>query len=128
MRKVRRRRSGNGAPPEGLIGENILKRHKHIFYRPPTGGSRSYVGGSIGGDVSGGNGGSVSNDYWDLDSSGITDPSQGAGIFANDPGITGSSDAQLKSGLPAGFGSGGLGTGPDLNNGLPYLINNPPQK
>ena len=45
----------------------------------------------------------ISDAYWDLDTSGISDPGQGAGNIPNDPGITGLSDAQLKSELPAGF-------------------------
>src|ERR1043166_9522133 len=59
------------------------------------------VGGAIGHDYARSDD-VLEADYWDLDTSGISDPSQGAGNIANDPGITGLSDAQLKSGLPAG--------------------------
>jgi hypothetical protein len=57
-------------------------------------------GGFVGFDASAS--GSFSDAYWDLDK-GIDDPSHGAGNVQNDPGITGLTDAQLKSGLPAGF-------------------------
>jgi hypothetical protein len=69
----------------------------------------------------------VSTSYWDLDTSEISDPSQGAGDPANDPGITGLTDAQLKAALPAGFSSTIWGQNAKINNGYPYLLANPPQ-
>lgn len=71
--------------------------------------------------------GGLSNDYWDLDTSGISDPSQGAGNLADDPGITGLSDAALKAALPAGFDPAIWGQDAGINNGYPYLLANPPQ-
>jgi hypothetical protein len=65
--------------------------------------------------------------YWDLDTSGIGNPAQGAGNIANDPGLTGLSDAQLKSGLPTGFDPSLWAQQSGTNNGYPYLIDNPPQ-
>jgi hypothetical protein len=65
--------------------------------------------------------------YWDTDTSGITNLSQGAGTPANDPGITGLTSAQLQSGLPAGFSPKIWAENPSINNGFPYLIANPPQ-
>ena len=38
----------------------------------------------------------MSADYWDLDTSGIADPSRGVGSPRNDPGVTGLSDAALE--------------------------------
>jgi len=38
----------------------------------------------------------------------------------------GLSDAQLKSGLPTGFDPTIWGHDPAINNGLPYLLHNPP--
>ena len=70
----------------------------------------------------------IGNSYWDLDTSGISDPSQGAGSPANDPGITGLTSAQLQSGLPSGFDPAVWARSPRINNGFPYLINNPPPK
>jgi hypothetical protein len=69
----------------------------------------------------------TSNLYWDLDTSGITDPHQGAGDPADDPGVTGLTDAQLKSALPAGFDPNVWGQNASINNGWPYLLANPPQ-
>jgi hypothetical protein len=86
--------------------------------------SRGQVGGLIGDDEPD----DLTNDYWDLETSGITDPSQGAGNVSNDPGITGLTDAQLKSGLPAGFDLTIWAQSPDINNGYPYLLANPPPK
>jgi hypothetical protein len=81
-------------------------------------------GGFLGDDT--GSGG-LSSDYWDLDTSGIGNPSQGAGNVPNDPGITGLTDSQLKSGLPAGFDPAIWAQSASINNGYPYLIANPPQ-
>ena len=84
------------------------------------------MGGSIGEDDVAGSG--IGNDYWDLDTSGVSNPHQGAGNVADDPGITGLTDAQLKSGLPAGFDPKIWAINPKINNGYPYLIANPPPK
>jgi len=40
---------------------------------------------------------------------------------------TGLTDAQMKSGLPAGFDPNVWGQNPNINNGWPYLLANPPQ-
>ena len=69
----------------------------------------------------------IDNTYWDLNTSGIGDPTRGAGNVSNDPGITGLTDAQLKSGLPAGFDSKIWAQNAGINHGYPYLIANPPQ-
>jgi len=88
-----------------------------------SGSADGKTGGLLGVDDSSG---SKVQDYWDLDTSGISDPSQGAGNIPNDPGITGLTDAQLKSGLPAGFDPAVWGQSPSINNGYPYLLANPP--
>jgi hypothetical protein len=82
------------------------------------------VGGVIGIDAGDNPHSSV---YWDLDASGISDPTQGAGNIANDPGLTGLRRAQLRSALPAGFDPAVWAHDPAINNGYPYLIANPPQ-
>jgi len=89
-------------------------------------GAGSTVGGALGFDASP-NG---SNDalYWDTTTTGITDLSQGAGNIPNDPGITGLTNAQLQSGLPAGFAPTVWTESPNVNGGLPYLIANPPSQ
>jgi hypothetical protein len=88
-------------------------------------GPRGDTGGFIGFDD---NPGDIAYGYWDLTTSGITNPSRGAGNVKNDPGIVGLTDAQLKSGLPQGFNPKIWAEDPNINNGLPYLINNPPPK
>jgi hypothetical protein len=92
-----------------------------------SGGSGSNIGGLLGVDDHQANGGTIANDYWDTTTSGITNLSDGAGNVANDPGITGETSAQLQSGLPAGFDPTIWAENPSINNGLPYLIANPPQ-
>jgi hypothetical protein len=96
--------------------------------------SAGYATGTVaGGDKTGGfvghdnEAGDLSDTYWDLDTSGISDPSQGAGNIPNDPGIAGLTDAQLKSGLPSGFDPNIWGSNPNINNGYPYLLANPSQ-
>ena len=118
-----------------------------------TGSTRSWVGGLVGGaDYTGGisnsyssgivttgaNGAvggfignvtttvAMSDDYWDRDTSGVTDPKQGAGNHPNRPGIKGLTNAQLKSGLPAGFDAAVWAETPGVHGRLPYLISNPP--
>ena len=82
------------------------------------------VGGLFGSDTS--HTGNILDAYWDLDTSGISNPHQGAGNVPDDPGIAGLTDAQLKSGLPAGFDPKVWAQNPKINNGYPYLIANPP--
>jgi hypothetical protein len=112
----------------GLIGVNGDGENGIVSASYSTGkpnGASEATGGLIGSDES--QSGSVTNSYWDTDSSGITNLGQGAGTPANDPGITGLSTAQLQTGLPAGFDPSIWAETPAINNGLPYLIANPPQ-
>jgi hypothetical protein len=92
-----------------------------------SGGTGDTVGGLIGDDDNSGGCGCLADTYWDTTTSGITNLSQGAGNIANDPGITGEPSAQLQSGLPSGFDPTIWAESPSINNGLPYLIANPPQ-
>lgn len=61
-------------------------------------------------------------DYWNIDTSGTN---QGCGQ-GKCSGITGLTDVQLKSALPAGFDSNTWGQNATINNGYPYLLANPP--
>src|SRR5262249_35592988 len=88
-----------------------------------TGGS-SVVGGFTGADN--GPPSPYATNYWDLDTSGVSDPSQGAGNIANDTGIAGLTTSQFQLGLPFGFGAGEWGENAAINNGLPYLLALPP--
>ena len=69
------------------------------------------VGGLVGDDQS--PAGSIRQSYWDLNTSGISDPGQGTGNVADDPGITGETTAALQSGLPAGFSAAVWASAPD---------------
>ena len=66
------------------------------------------------------------NTYWDLDK-GVHNPHQGAGSNRDQQGLTGLSDAQLKSALPTGFDPTIWAQSASINNGYPYLLANPPQ-
>ena len=124
---------GNGAFAGGLVGANEDRPQDDAI---PTisesystgrvaGGSESIVGGLIGSDTADAQN---SDDYWDLDTSGISDPAQGAGNVANDPGITGLTTEQFISGLPAGFSTSIWKEKAKIDGGFPYLIADPPPK
>ncbi len=88
-----------------------------------SGTAGSVLGGLIGQDNAASG---IADAYWNLDTSGIPDPSQGAGNVANDPGITGVTTVQLQSGLPTGFDASIWLTKASGNSGFPYLRTLPP--
>ncbi len=107
----------------GLVGSNSgAIGNSYATGAVDAGGGTA--GGLIGKDSSAA--GSLNDTYWDTDTSGIGDPSQGAGNKANDPGITALTDAQLKSELPAGFDPETWSQDAAINDGYPYLRANPP--
>jgi len=108
----------------GLIGggQGIGLSYSTVAVR---GGNDSVVGGLIGDETT--KKSSLFDTYWDLDTSRVSDPSQGAGSVANDPGVTGLSNTELKSALPTGFDSTIWAQKRKVNKGYPYLIANPPQ-
>jgi hypothetical protein len=110
----------------GLVGRNESIISSSYSTGVVTGGIGSSVGGLIGFDQS--QPGSITDAFWDTDTSGITDPSKGAGNIANDPGISGLTTAQFQSGLPEGFDPSVWAEKSNLNGGLPYLLANPPPK
>jgi hypothetical protein len=122
---------GDASSIGGLIGsesDDVGRQAKPIISASysvglVTSGSGATAGGLIGVDVSDSQ---ISNTYWDLDTSGVSDPSRGAGNIANDPGITGLTTAQFQSGLPAGFNKMIWKENATINSGYPYLITNPP--
>ncbi len=107
----------------GLVGLTYSAVRDSYSLGEISGGTDDYFGGFIGFD---GSNGALSDTYWDTTTSGITNLSQGAGNIANDPGITGETTQQLQSGLPQGFDPAIWAEDPNINNGLPYLIANPP--
>ena len=89
-------------------------------------GADTGIGGLIGEDDA--QSGSLDATYWDTDTSGVTNLSQGAGNIANDPGITGLTTAQFQSGLPQGFDPKVWAEKANIIDGFPYLLTNPPSK
>jgi hypothetical protein len=111
----------------GFVGHNLGTITQSYSTGAPSTGDKgkSFIGGLIGVDDAAS--GSLANTYWDLDTSGISDPHRGAGNTPDDPGIVGLTDVQLKSALPQGFDPKMWGSDPNINNGYPYLLTNPPQ-
>jgi hypothetical protein len=124
---------GNNALLGGLVGSNADNPNEQSIPAVSTsystgavsGGSGAMVGGLIGQDAADSQN---MNNYWDLDTSGVSDPAQGAGNIANDPGITGLTTEQFKSGLPQGFDKKVWKEKAKLDTGYPYLLSNPPPK
>ena len=116
--------TSNNSSVGGFAGETGNIAASYSMGTPRAGPPASDVGGFVG---DGQGGGSLSNNYWDTTTSGITNLSQGAGNVPNDPGITGKTSKQLKSGLPKGFDPGTWAENARFNHGLPYLIANPPR-
>ncbi|HEX4158001.1 MAG TPA: GLUG motif-containing protein, partial [Rhizomicrobium sp.] len=89
-----------------------------------AGGKRSNVGGFAGIAYKARKYDAIRQSYWDTTTSG-TDRGTGKG---DRKGIAGLTTEQLQSGLPDGFDPKIWAENPKINNGLPYLINNPPEK
>jgi hypothetical protein len=106
----------------GLIGGSFRGLGIGLSYS-----TASVGGGQIGGFVGDTRKKALFDTYWDLDTSGVSDPSQGAGNIANAAGVTGLSNTELKSALPAGFDPAIWAQKRKINKSYPYLIANPPQ-
>jgi|ERR1043166_1837915 hypothetical protein len=116
-------RGGAGGRIGGLIGRNDSGTIATSY-------STGLVSGSGSDDIAGGlvgsneRSGAFSDDYWDIDTSGLD---IACGHFPDRClDASGLTDAQLKSGLPAGFDPAIWGQDPSINNGYPYLLANPP--
>jgi hypothetical protein len=112
---------GSNSVVGGFIGSNTAGLHITASYSSGAvnGEAGSTIGGFIGADFTSAG---LSDVYWDLDSSGISDPSMGAGNVANDPGVMGLTTTQLKSGLPSGFSLSVWAEKGAVNGGYPYLV------
>jgi hypothetical protein len=121
---------GRKANVGGLIGEWSQNETGNVATSYSTGapsaGAKSWIGGLLGLDKTKAGCGCFSDSYWDTTTSGIANPGQGAGFPPNEPGITGQTTVQLQAGLPAGFDPAIWAESPSINNGLPYLVANPP--
>jgi len=70
----------------------------------------------------------VRSNFWDVTTSGTSQGvGKGCGSRSCQANVTGLTDDQLKSALPDGFNPAIWGQSPDINNGYPYLLANPPQ-
>jgi hypothetical protein len=120
---------GEGAEAGGLVGYNLSPIAQSYstgrIHAPRHGNGGGYVGGFVGSD---GSGDGLSSDYWDTTASRFKNQRRGAGTPKKDPGITGLTSAQLQSGLPSGFDPSVWAEDRKINDGLPYLIANPPEK
>ena len=106
----------------GLVGFELGDASDSYATGAVTGPGSDQIGGVVGYDET--NGG-FSDAYWDVTTSGV---SQGAGNIDNDPGLTGLTTRQLKSGLPAGFEKSIWKEKNSINRGFPILIQNLPPK
>ena len=103
----------------GLVGYTTATSSISTSYS--TGNVQSVAGSWVGGFI-GGSLGTLSSDYWDTTTSGISSLSQGAGNVASVAGATGLSSTALQSALPAGFSSSVWGRSGTINGGFPYLL------
>lgn len=109
----------------GFIGEEVKKSFLNVSTSYSAGGLSAGPSGLAGGFVGVSSKNSQYTDaYWDTTSSG-TGQAAGKG---KSPGVEGLTTEQLQSGLPNGFDPAVWGENPKINNGLPYLLNNPPPK
>ncbi|HEX3431323.1 MAG TPA: GLUG motif-containing protein [Rhizomicrobium sp.] len=114
-----------GGEAGGLVGASYDYISDSYSTGTVSGPSGSTLGGFIGFDEA--PSGHLTDCYWDETTSEISNPDQGAGNKKNDPGITGLTTTQLQSGLPSGFKSTIWHEKSYVNDGMPYLIANPPQ-
>jgi hypothetical protein len=116
---------GSSSVIGGMIGEVPKNTTAESLSSYSTGavsaGSGSLVGGFVGKSTSSAN---YSYAYWDVTTSG-TNQAAGKG---NSRGIVGLTTEELQSGLPSGFDPSIWGQKSKINNGFPYLLNNPPPK
>src|SRR5579862_1042137 len=99
----------------GFAGVGSAVTDSYATGAAPAGG---YDGGFFGYGL-----GTDTDDYWDMDTS-----QSAVGCGTGDcTGVTGLSDETLKSVLPAGFDKTVWHRNENINNGYPYLIDNPPQ-
>ncbi|MBV9990255.1 MAG: hypothetical protein JOZ72_03100 [Alphaproteobacteria bacterium] len=111
----------HGSEVGGLVGHDVGTIAQSYSTGPSSAGMQSYTGGLIGAQCC--HPGFTTASCWDTTTSGS---SFGCGT-GDCSGVTGLTDAELKSGLPAGFDPAVWGSSPAVNGGLPYLLAQPPQ-
>lgn len=115
--------AGDSASVGGLVGYFIGKTMARTYATGHvSGGQNAQVGGLVGANVDWASGGKIVKSYWDTTTSGTAN---GAGS-GDASGITGTSTAGLQSGIPNGFDPGVWSETPEVNGGLPFLLDNRP--
>jgi hypothetical protein len=112
-----------GGDNSGGLIQSIVGTTTTISYSYATGSVSSQ--GESGGFVCGSIYGDFVDDYWDTTTSG-TD--YGVCNDNNTAGVTGLTSNQMIAALPSGFNPKIWAEHHNINGGLPYLINNPPEK
>jgi hypothetical protein len=117
---------GSSADVGGFEGANSGTTSASYSTGKVKGGIKNRTrGGFVGHDLDQGD---IQDCYWDVDLSHFRNLHRGAGNIKNDPGIAGVTTQQLQSGLPPGFDPSIWGDKSNVNDGLPYLLANPPPK
>lgn len=111
--------AGDQADVGGLVGYDIGHVRAAYATGDVDGGQNARVGGLLGSLVLR----PIADTYWDTETSGTA---FGAGGH-NVDGITGLTTGELQAELPAGLDPAIWGRDPEINNGLPYLLSNPPR-
>jgi hypothetical protein len=114
----------------GLVGYSVRFKGQASASLTATSYSTGQVQGRNSGKVGGfaGEIDGAQTDYWDITTSGsVVGVAKGCGGKICQANVTGLTDDQLNSGLPTGFDPNVWGQSPNMNNGYPYLLANPPQ-
>jgi len=102
----------------GLVGSGDTVSSSYSIGAVTSENWRAHLGGFVGIPKAG----TLQIDYWDTDTSGM---SNGCGT-KDCSGVTGLTTSELQSGIPAGFDGKIWGQKATINNGYPYLRANPP--
>ncbi|HTT98944.1 MAG TPA: GLUG motif-containing protein [Rhizomicrobium sp.] len=113
----------------GLVGHNEAAGTLQQTYS--TGAvtkirTRKFEGGLIGYEEA--PQGTELDNFWNLDTSTITDPSHGAGNVSYDKGVKGIPDSNFRKGTMRNFDGAIWTQKSSVNNGYPYFIANPPPR
>jgi filamentous hemagglutinin family protein len=98
----------------GLVGDNESTIEESYSAGTVKAGVTAEIGGLVGTDD-----GTITTSYWDMQTSGITNPAQGAGSAPNDAGITGATTATLQTALDPNWNSSVWGIVAGIS--YPYL-------
>ncbi|HWA92715.1 MAG TPA: GLUG motif-containing protein [Rhizomicrobium sp.] len=111
--------AGDNTDVGGLVGYSFGHVRNAYATAKVIGGQNARVGGFEGTSQI-----AVHRAYWDTETSGT---SVGIASGAHTENTVGMGTAGLQANLPRGFSPAVWGQDPDINNGLPYLLRNPPR-